>query len=106
VLCCCCVEEIERCREAVKAKLARRQAQVSDLNEVQALLSKLEVLMIFFIDTHIVSETKNSPGTVSASLQCLYAFSSGILSWPELLPFFVEALCTAASFARLLFSSV
>lgn len=44
---CCCVEEIERCREAVKAKLARRQAQVSDLNEVQALLSKLEVLMIF-----------------------------------------------------------
>lgn len=39
-----CPEEIERCREAVKAKLQRRQAQVSDLNEVQALLAKLEAV--------------------------------------------------------------
>lgn len=37
-------EEIERCREAVKAKLQRRQAQVTDLNEVQALLAKLEAV--------------------------------------------------------------
>jgi hypothetical protein len=38
------IEEIQRCREAVKAKLARRQAQVADLNEVQALLAKLEAV--------------------------------------------------------------
>lgn len=41
---CAPAEEIERCREAVKAKLARRQAQVADLNEVQALLAKLEAV--------------------------------------------------------------
>jgi hypothetical protein len=41
---CASTEEIERCREAVKAKLARRQAQVADLNEVQALLAKLEAV--------------------------------------------------------------
>ena len=39
---CTCTEEIERCREAVKQKLQQRQSQVSDLNEVQALLCKLE----------------------------------------------------------------
>ena len=37
-----CAEEIERCRETVRTKLERRQVQVSDLNDVQALLIKLE----------------------------------------------------------------
>lgn len=35
-------EEIERCRNAVRSKLQQRQQQVSDLNDVQALLLKLE----------------------------------------------------------------